>query len=441
MSGHRFSERLAPEVDSAAAAAEEPLSTTSASTGGHHSVKQPRHVAFLVERELKETEAGETPRAARAGRRSGAATWPTEEQGSWSGRAEADALRQRALQCGEDFLRVASGLGYEVVTHTPTAFLRRGVTEKTSAPAAVAKPEKQAGTGCTTAKGATACPSLGGAPLSPPSAAVTTGGLAGSFLSSSPPIFLQEGELDSGSSRSSSAGTEEQVGTVPVIGPLLQGSEPVQHRLSADAPLRALEVQAQRMTGAHAGINRYPAAITSSLSLPDGMPTLAADGSGGRMSSHRLPLTGLGVEHHTNDGARHPAPTAFNNPRLVQSMPVTGHPSPSSGSPSLHPALPPRTVFASRNHPVTASLMVPGQQSNAFAVRLSILDAASSRAASNANISVSTEHLNGHEFANAGGLQSTNNRFFTPSSDALNTPAVRMMDDDDWPRMAGRLIQ
>ncbi|KAG5473479.1 hypothetical protein LSCM4_03547 [Leishmania orientalis] len=440
MPGDRFSESLAPGVDSAAAATE-PLPATKASTLDRYSAKQPRHVAFLLEKDLKETDTEEAPRAARVGRRGGACTWPKEEPRPWNGRAEADALRQRALQCGEDFVRVASGLGYEVVAHTPTAFLKHGVKEKTAAAVADAKTEKQVDTGCKTTSSATACPSPGTAPLSPPSAEVTGVGIATSLLSSGPSIIPREGELDSGSSRSSSTGIEEEVGMVPLIGPLLQGSEPVQRRLSADMPLHAFETQAQRMIGAHAGRYSYPAAIASSLSLPGGMPGSAADGSGGRMSPHRPTLTDFGEEHRTSDGARHSAPTTFSSARVMQPTTTTSRPSPSHGSPPPHPALTPRTVFAARNHPVTASLMVPGQQSNAVAFRLSILDATSSRAASNANISVSTEHLNGHEFANAAGLQNTSNRFFTPSTDALNTPAVRMTDDDDWPRVPGPLIQ
>ncbi|KAG5474047.1 hypothetical protein CUR178_04158 [Leishmania enriettii] len=439
MPGDPFSESLAPGVGSAAAATES-LPATKALTIDRYSAKQPRHVAFLIEKDLKETDTAEAPRTARVGRRGGACTWPREEPRPWNGRAEADALRQRALQCGEDFVRVASGLGYEVVAHTPTAFLKHGVTEKKAAAVADAKAERQVDTCCKTTSSATACPSPGAAPLSPPSAAVTTVGVATSLLSSGPSIIPREGELDSGSSRSSSTGIEE-VGMVPLIGPLLQGSEPVQRRLSADMPLHALEMQAQGMIGAHAGRYSYPAAIASSLSLPCGMPDFAADGSGGRMSPHCPPLTGFGEEHRTSGGVRHSAPTTFSSARVMQPTTTTSRPSPSHGSPPPHQALTPRTVFAARNHPVTASLMVPGQQSNAVAFRLSILDPPSSRAASNANISVSTEHLNGHEFANAAGLQSTSNRFFTPSTDVLNTPAVLMTDDDDWPRVPGPLIQ
>ncbi|AYU80580.1 hypothetical protein, unknown function [Leishmania donovani] len=432
MSGRCFSKSLASDVDSAAAT-ESSLSATEASTDGHRTGKQLRHVAFLLEKDLKETDTEKVPRAAFAGRRGGAGARSTEEQWSWSGRAEADALRQRALQCGEDFVRVASGLGYEVVAHTPTAFLKRGMSEKTAAPFGVAQPEKQGGIGLAVAKSATARASTGAVPLSSPSAAETTVSLAAPFGSGGSPVFPRKGELDSCSSRSSSLGTEDQVGMVPVLSPLLQGSEPGQRRLSTDASLRALEVQAPRTTGAHAGIYRYPATIASLHSLQDSTPNSVADGNGVRTSPHRSSRTGFGAEHHTNDGA--------NSTRVVQWTPTTRHPSPARGSPASHRALTPRTVIPTRNHPVTASLMVPGQQSDAFAVRLSIMDVTSSRTNSNANTSMSAEHLNGHEFANVGGSQNTNNRFFTSSTDALNTPAVRMTDDEDWPRATGRLIQ
>ncbi|TPP50809.1 hypothetical protein CGC20_25610 [Leishmania donovani] len=419
MPGRCFSKSLASDVDSAAAT-ESSLSATEASTDGHRTGKQLRHVAFLLEKDLKETDTEKVPRAAFAGRRGGAGARSTEEQWSWSGRAEADALRQRALQCGEDFVRVASGLGYEVVAHTPTAFLKRGMSEKTAAPFGVAQPEKQGGIGLAVAKSATARASTGAVPLSSPSAAETTVSLAAPFGSGGSPVFPRKGELDSCSSRSSSLGTEDQVGMVPVLSPLLQGSEPGQRRLSTDASLRALEVQAPRTTGAHAGIYRYPATIASLHSLQDSTPNSVADGNSVRTSPHRSSRPGFGAEHHTNDGA--------NSTRVFSGRLTRG-------------ILPRQEAIPTRNHPVTASLMVPGQQSDAFAVRLSIMDVTSSRTNSNANTSMSAEHLNGHEFANVGGSQNTNNRFFTSSTDALNTPAVRMTDDEDWPRATGRLIQ
>lgn len=440
MPGRYFSKSLASDVDSAAAA-EGSLSATEASTDGHCTGKKPRHVAFFLERELKETDTEKVPRAAFGGRRGGAGARSTEEQWSWSGRAEADALRQRALQCGEDFVRVASGLGYEVVAHTPTAFLRRGMTEKTAAPFGVAQPEKQGGAGFAVARSVTARASTGVVPLSSPSAAETTVTLAAPFGSGGSPVFPREGELDSCSSRSSSPGTEDQVGMVPVLSPLLQGSDPCQRHFSTDASLRALEVQAPRTTGAHAGIYCYPSAIASLNPLQDSTPNSAADSNGVRTSPHRSSRTGFGAEHHTNDGAHPPGPAIANSARVAQWTPTTSHPSPARGSPASHRTLTPRTVFPTRNHPVTASLMVPGQQSDAFALRLSIMDVTSSRTNSNTNTSMSAEHVNGHEFANVGGSQNTNNRFFTSSTDALNTPAVRMTDDEDWPRARGRLIQ
>ncbi|CAG9577832.1 hypothetical protein LMJF_29_0960 [Leishmania major strain Friedlin] len=440
MSGRCFSKSLESDVDSAAAA-ESSLSATEVSTDGYRTGKQPRHVAFLLEKDLKETDTEEVPRAAFAGRRGGAGARPTEEQWSWSGRAEADALRQRALQCGEDFVRVASGLGYEVVAHTPTAFLKRGMTEKTAALFGVAQPEKQGGTGLAVARSATARASTGAVLLSSPSAAETTVTLAAPFSSGGSSVFPRKGELDSCSSRSSSPGTEDQVGMVPVLSPLLQGSEPGQRRLSTDASLRALEVQTPRTTGAHAGVYRYPATIASLHPLQDSTPNSVADGNGVHTSPHRSSRTGFGAEHHANDGANPPGPAIANSTRAVHWTPTTRHPSPSRGSPASHRALTPRTVFPTGNHPVTASLMVPGQQSDAFAVRLSIMDVTSSRTNSNTNTSMSTEHLNGHEFVNVGGSQNTNNRFFTSSTDALNTPAVRMTDDEDWLRATGRLIQ
>nr|CAJ2476906.1 unnamed protein product [Leishmania braziliensis] len=432
--GGCFSKGLASDVDSAAAA-EESLSATEASTVSHRPGKEPRHVAFLLERDLKETE--EVPHAALVGRCGGTRAWPTGEQVSWSGRAEADALRQRALQCGEDFVRVASGLGYEVVTHTPTAFLKREMTETTAAPVAVDQPEKQPGTCFTVAKGTTASSSTGAAPLNTPSAAATMVGVAAPFRSRGPAIFLREGELDSCSSRSSSLGTEEQVGMVPVLSPLLQGNEPGQCHHPTDASLRALELQVPRTTGPQTGIYRYPAGIETWNSFQDSMFNSAAEASGGRMSPHHSSHTGFRAEHHTNDGANAPAPTTVNYTRVVQSTPTT----PGRPLPSPHSALMQWTAFPTRNHPVTTSFMPPGQQSNAFAVRFSILDVTSSRATSNINTSLSTDHLNGHEFTNTGGSQNTNDRFFTPSTVALNTPAVRLTDDEDWPRVTDRSIQ
>ncbi|KAG5490455.1 hypothetical protein JKF63_00575 [Porcisia hertigi] len=440
MPGPPFSNTLEPGVGSAAAAGES-VSSTEASTVGHRSAKQPRHVAFLLERDPKDKEAAEAPRAARLGWRSSVGVRPAEERRSLSGRAETDALRQRALQCGEDFLRVASGLGYEVVAHTPMAFLKRGMTDTTAVPVAVARPEKHASPGFASSKSSTMRIATGAAPRSSPSVAATTLGLAATFSSHGTPAFLLERDPDSCSSRSSSLGTEERVGMVPVLSPLLHGGERCQRRLSIDAPLRGFEVQVPRTTGGHALTSRYPATFSSSHSLQEVISNYAADGNVRHTSPQRYSRAGFGAEHRTNDGANPPAPATLNNPRVLQSTPITGRPLPLSGSPSPHPALPPRTVFSTRGQPVSASLMAPGPQNNTFAFRLSMLDVTSSHATSNVSTSVSTEHLNGHEFSNAGGSQNTNNRFVTPFTDVLNTPVVRITDDDDWPRTTGRSIQ
>ncbi|GET90381.1 hypothetical protein, unknown function [Leishmania tarentolae] len=440
MSRRCFSKSLALDVESAAAA-EGSLSATEASTDGHRTGKQPRHVAFLLERGLKETETEEVPRATLSKRRGSAGARSIEDQCSWSGRAEADALRQRALQCGDDLVRVASGLGYEVVAHTPTAFLKRGMTEKTTVPSAVAQSEKQGGTGFTVARSATACVSTDAVSLSSTPAAETTVTFSAPLGSGGSPVLPWRGELDSSSSsRSSSPGTEDQVGMVPVLSPMLQGNESGQHHLPTNASLREVEVQAPRTNGAYAGVYRYPASISSWNTSQDNMPSSGVDGNDVRTSPRRSSRTSFGAEH-TNDSSNPLVSATASSTRVVQWTPTRGHPSPARGSPASHRALTPRTVFPTRNHPVTASLMVPVQQSDAFAFRLSIMDVTSSRTTTNVNTSVSTEHLNGHEFSNVGSSQNTNNRFFTSSADVLNTPAVRMTEDEDWPRAAGRLIQ
>ncbi|KAK7200023.1 hypothetical protein NESM_000051700 [Novymonas esmeraldas] len=444
MPRRRFSSSPASDGGSATVV-EDAVCSSEAPPVGHRATKQIRHVAFFLEREVNETETESVPRATWACRRgcasASASERGVEEHASWSRRAEADALRQRALQCGEDFARVASGLGYEVVAHTPTAFVRRASMETAAAPTAVPKPERTSpGGSYAAAKGAPSRTDGEAMSHSPPAAAAFPVASAAHFGSRRSPTRLHDsGEPDStSSSRSSSPGTEAQVGMVPVLSPLLPGSDPAQRRLSADAPLRLPDSQVPRITGPLAGANRYPA---SAFSVQDGLANWALDGDGGRTSPPRSLRHTVAVDRRSDHGANQTVPTAVNSTQAVLSTPTTAHAPPSNASPSPHPALTSRAVTVNRHPPSTTVPMSAAPLSNAFAFRLSMMDVTSSRATSNANASLSTEHLNGGEVASGGATQSTNNRFFTPSTDALNTPAVRMADDEDWPRTLSRSIQ
>lgn len=85
--------------------------TTSTCTAATSSLKKSgRRVAFLIDGEVSQTR--QWPQAPTPGE-------AVARSPSWS-RAEVEALREMAEQRGEDVARVASVLGYEVVSHTPT---------------------------------------------------------------------------------------------------------------------------------------------------------------------------------------------------------------------------------------------------------------------------------------------------------------------------------
>lgn len=425
------------------------MSTEASTAAAPRRAKQLRHVAFVLDHEADDLDEGEAPRAPRVvrGGGGGPAGIRTAEDPSpsWSSRAEADALRQRALQCGEDFARMASGLGYEVVVHTPTAFLKGGPATTTET-AAAAKPDGPSASGFVAA----AAPCATGEKSSHMAAlrSSLTAALGGAALTAlakprTTALFLRDQrEADScSSSRSSSPGSEAQVGAVPVLSPLLEGSEVDQRRVSDELALPPSEAVSFRPAPTY----RYPAALSVAQSGEGDAPSRSAlpvfgSAPHAGASPRPGPRSSLSTSAHPEAGANAPPPAALNRTsrRPSQSTPTTMRPTISSESPSPRPALTPRTTHSVR----TPLLVAPGPLSNNVAFRLSMLDVTSSRATSNANTSVSTEHLNGQEVANAmGGSQTANNRFFTPSTDALNVPAVRIADDEDWPRSVARSIQ
>lgn len=351
--------------------------------------------------------------------------------------ADSEALRQRALQCGDDIARVASGLGYEVVAHTPTAFLKRNST--TAAPAgaasaAVTKPQVESHR-FTAADGAPAPVVRSAAPPSPPPRMAVPSQL--------PPVLLAEGEdaLDSCSSRSSSPGTEEQVGLVPVLSPLLQeDASPPPRRSSGETALWTYEVALPQALSAHESASRFSFTEASSHPLQEDDVSSWRDNNSATNNDDRS--SPFGVMRANFPVARSDSVPNQQLPGSVNSLGERSIPSTTQSSPNVSPSprqsVTPRRTTLGRHHGGTGSLVA--NNPNVFQVRATMRDVAAPRGSSNANTSVSMEHLNGLEFQMVGASQNTN-RLLTPATDALNTPAVRVADDDIWPRLYGRPIQ
>ena len=407
---------------SSAAFGDTSLPSSVPSSPGRRPGRPLRHVAFFFDGE--EIDDSEKPHAHRAASRRGLQTTMTaDEHRAWSTRAaESDALRQRALQCGEDIARVASGLGYEVVAHTPTAILKRNSTS-TVAPAASAKPEVESRR-FAAAGDAPARVVSSAAPLSPPAADAPQ----------LPPVFLKEDALDSCSSRSSSPGTEEQVGLVPVLSPMLYASETAQSRPSCEAPQRFYEVTLPAALSVHESVARY------SFTEPSTHPLQAdeedwGDNNDDRSSSFRLMRENLPATRRDN-AANQLLPSSVNSPG-ERSAPSTAPSSPNA-SPLPRQSMTPRRAMLTRHQGSLGPLVASNQ--SAFQLRATMVDATSSRATSNASMSGGMEQLNRSDLASARASQNTN-RLLTPATDVLNTPAVRMTDDEIWPRLQGRSIQ
>ncbi|KPI89826.1 hypothetical protein ABL78_1089 [Leptomonas seymouri] len=378
--------------------------------------KQPRHVAFFLgEEEMCDNEKAHATR--NADRRGMHTSITADEHRAWSTRAaESDALRQRALQCGEDIARVASGLGYEVVTHPPTAFLKRNLAG-VSTSAAVSKPEVEPQR-LTAADGIPTYVVDSAASPSPPSAAMP------SVL---PPAFAKEDTLDSCSSRSSSLGTEEQVGLVPVLSPLLPAEE-------AGQSLPLDEVTLPRALSSREDTSHYTFTEPLTHSLREEEPSWRDDDNEGSSP--------FGLLRENFPPSRPYSTTnrllqSSTNSLGEQSAPSTTQSSPNS-SPLPRQSVLSRRAALARHHGVPGNLL--GINLSTFQVRAMMADAASSRATSNANTSVSMENLNGTELPVVGVSQNTNG-LLTPAVDALNIPAVRATDDEIWPLLYTRSIQ
>lgn len=400
--------------------------SSGASSTGCGPAKPRRHVGFSLDRTLEDEEKeSEKTSASRAPVRRGMqATMTAGEHLAWSARvAESDALRQRALQCGEDIARVASGLGYEVVTHTPTAFLKRS-SASAAASAAVAKPETEPQR-FSAADGASARLVETAASLSLPSAAAPF---------HTPPVFLNENGSCSCSSRSSSLGTEEQVGLVPVLSPLLHAAEVARHPLSDGAAPRIYEVQLPRALASTGGANRFAAGE---------IPAPGSQTAGPRRVSvaEMRPAT-FGPLRENSPTSRSANTANLVPPTSASSLSVrsasSAAQSPSNATPSPRQSLTPRRAVLARHHG-SLEAVVAGNQSHSHR-RTTASNGVSGRAAGNANTSVGVEYLNGPVLPAMRPAQSSNHPL-TPATEVLNTPALRLVDDDIWPRLQGRPIQ
>jgi hypothetical protein len=400
------------------------LPASQASSAGRCPAKPRRHVAFFFDGE--EISDGEKPHSSRAaGRRGLQSAMTADEHRAWNARAaESDALRQRALQCGEDIARVASRLGYEVVAHTPTAFLKRN-SVPVSGSVAVAKPEG----------GPQRFTAADGGPAHVVDSAAPPSSLSTVVPLQLPPVFLKEDALDSSSSRSSSLGTEEQVGLVPVLSPLLHGGEAEPGRVPDEETLHTFEVALPHALSSHESTTHYFFTVEPSTHpLREDEPNWR-DSNDGR-SSPFGPLRANVPTIRSDSAANQQMPSSTNS-LGERSTPSTTQSTPNA-SPSPRQSVTPRRAILGRHHGGSGSLI--GTNPSNVQIRTTVVNAASSRGASNSNTSVSTEHLNGHEMPVMGPSQSTN-RLLTPATDALNTPAVRVADDEIWPRLHGRPIQ
>lgn len=402
--------------------------SSAASLAGCGPVKARRHVGFFLERtEEEETKESEKAAASRGPVRRGMqATMTAGEHLAWSARvAESEALRQRALQCGEDIARVASGLGYEVVAHTPTAFLKRNSASAAASAAAVAKPEIEPRS-FSAADSTPARRMNSAAPLSLPSAA------APCHL---PPVFLvEDGGSCSCSSRSSSPGTEEQVGLVPVLSPLLHTMEPERHLLAEGETAVSYEVMLPHALSSASGVLRYaPDSIPAHVTHPhEPRRTSVSEVRGTSFGPLRENSPAVRAANTTNA-----APLTTVNSVGVRSAPSTAQSS-STATPSPRQSLTPRRAVLTRHHGSLDALQ--GSNQSLPHRRASTSNRVSARVTTNANTSVGTDYLNGPGQSTVPTAQNSNHPF-TPSTDALNTPAVRVADDDIWPRLYGRPIQ
>ncbi|KPA80444.1 hypothetical protein ABB37_04672 [Leptomonas pyrrhocoris] len=394
------------------------------SSSAYRPSKPLRHVAFFIDRdEVNDNE--KTPTTRTAGRRGVQPTMTADEHRAWSTRAaESDALRQRALQCGEDIARVASGLGYEVVTCTPTVFLKYS-SASTAVPTVAVKSEVEPRW---FAAADDAPPHVVDSAASPHSPSAGMPSLI-------PPVFLKEDDFDSCSSRSSSLGTEEQVGLVPVLSPLLHTEETGMGCPYDEETVPTFEVTLPRALSAHESTSHYSFAETSTHFLRPEQPSRRDD------NDQSSPPFGFVRENFLtvrpdNTANRH-LRSSFNS--LGERSTTSTSQSSLNASPLSRLSVTPRRAGPGRNHSVPDNLL--GTNQSVFQLRATMVDvASSSRATSNANTSVSTEPLNGLE-PPAVGVSRNASRPLTPATDALNTPSVRLNDDDIWPRSNGRPIQ